>query len=192
MLRSLVATRIFRSTIANLRESGVDFSTFIYTPQIDLVTGDVHHDRSDHNHLFHRAVKSIHGGNNQKLNFDAFDKVLLDPVISLMHAALIGLRKQLLVDSEKLASKFVARSLKAKNYEKEANHIQLLVNWHEATDGRGLTQLECQYNYEMLNYILDEWMPWHRECYDFSTIDINSYCVKICWLILWNFFLNCS
>ena len=28
-------------------------------------------------------------------------------------------------------------------------------------------------NYEMLNYVLDDWMPWHRENYDFSTIDIN-------------------
>lgn len=28
----------------------------------------------------------------------------------------------------------------------------------------------------MLNMILDEWMPpWHRENYDFSTIDINRY-----------------
>ncbi len=102
------------------------------------MTGDVCHDRSDHNHLFRRAVKSICYGNNQKLNFEAFDEVLLDPGSGLTHAALIGLRKQSLVDAEKLASKFVARSFKAKTYEKEATHIQLLVNWHEATDGRGL------------------------------------------------------
>lgn len=25
----------------------------------------------------------------------------------------------------------------------------------------------------MLNYILDEWMPWHKDDYDFSKIDIN-------------------
>ena len=27
----------------------------------------------------------------------------------------------------------------------------------------------------MLNMILDEWMPWHKELYDFSNIDINRY-----------------
>ena len=25
----------------------------------------------------------------------------------------------------------------------------------------------------MLNMILDDWMPWHRNNYDFSSIDIN-------------------
>ena len=54
--------------------------------------------------------------------------------------------------------------------------MQLMANWHEASDGRGLSQLKrAQYNYEMLNYVLDDWMPWHRENYDFSTIDINRY-----------------
>lgn len=50
------------------------------------------------------------------------------------------------------------------------------LHWHEASDGRGLSQLErCRYNYHMLNFILEEWMPWFRDCYDFSTIDINRY-----------------
>ena len=32
----------------------------------------------------------------------------------------------------------------------------------------------------MLNMILDEWMPWHVDLYDFSTIDINRYlCLRV-------------
>ncbi|KAK3716248.1 hypothetical protein QZH41_018049, partial [Actinostola sp. cb2023] len=58
---------------------------------------------------------------------------------------------------------------------------QLLADWHEASDGRGLGQLErCRKNYKMLNYILDEWMPWHTSNYDFSTIDVNRPVENIC------------
>ncbi|KAK3752537.1 hypothetical protein QZH41_016313 [Actinostola sp. cb2023] len=32
----------------------------------------------------------------------------------------------------------------------------------------------------MLNYILDEWMPWHTNNYDFSTIDVNRPVENIC------------
>ena len=43
-------------------------------------------------------------------------------------------------------------------------------------DGRGLSELErCRKNYEMLNMILDEWMPWHKTAPNFSTIDISRY-----------------
>ncbi|KAK3739432.1 hypothetical protein QZH41_015586 [Actinostola sp. cb2023] len=174
MLRSIVATCIFRDAISYWKARDVNFSLYIYIPEVDPITNDVRHDRSDHNHLFRRAVKSIRDGNDQSLDFESFDEVLLDPGSGLTHAALVGLRKQSLVDAERLASKFVVRSLLAKGYNREAKHVKLLVNWHEASDGRGLTQLQrCKYNYQMLNYLLDEWLPWHRQTYDFSTIDIN-------------------
>ena len=48
------------------------------------------------------------------------------------------------------------------------------LGWHEAADGRGLSELDrCRKNYAMLNMILDDWMPWHRDNYDFASIDIN-------------------
>jgi len=48
--------------------------------------------------------------------------------------------------------------------------------WHEAADGRGLSELErCKRNYDMLNMILDEWIPWHKENPDLSTVDVNKY-----------------
>ena len=44
-----------------------------------------------------------------------------------------------------------------------------------ASDGRGVSQLDrCKYNYQMLNYILDELMPWHRRSYDFSRLEVNQ------------------
>ncbi|KAK3750305.1 hypothetical protein QZH41_001769 [Actinostola sp. cb2023] len=60
-------------------------------------------------------------------------------------------------------------------YASEATYVQTVAGWHEAADGRGITELErCKRNYTMLNMILDEWMPWHRTTYDFATIDINK------------------
>ncbi len=57
-----------------------------------------------------------------------------------------------------------------------ANYIQRIASWHESSDGRGIPQLaRCKANHEMLNFVLDEWMPWHKENRDFSKIDINRY-----------------
>jgi hypothetical protein len=56
----------------------------------------------------------------------------------------------------------------------ESKFGETVAGWHEAADGRGLSELQrCKTNYKMLNLILDEWMPWHVVNYDFTTIDIN-------------------
>lgn len=77
-LRSIVATFKFRATIDYWKERGVDFSTYLYIPEIDPVTGQERHDRGDHNHLFRRAASSIRQGRDPSLNFEAFDDVLMD------------------------------------------------------------------------------------------------------------------
>ena len=173
-LRSIVATYKFRATIDYWRERGVDFSTYLYIPEVDPVTGEERHDRGDHNHLFRRAASSIRQGKDPSLNFEAFDDVLMDSLSGLTHASQIGKRKQSLVDAECLISSHVVSSLLCHGHHQEARHIEVLTQWHEATDGRGLSQLQrCRFNYRMLNYVLDEWMPWHVDNYDFRTIDIN-------------------
>jgi len=173
-LRSVVATCRFRANIEYWKERGADFSSHLYVPESDPVTEEERHDRGDHNHLFRRMAKSVREGKDPKLNFEAFNDALHDPESGLTYAALIGKRKQSLKDAERLLSIHVADSLRRKGHVREARHVQLMANWHEASDGRGLSQLKrAQYNYEMLNYVLDDWMPWHRENYDFSTIDIN-------------------
>jgi hypothetical protein len=65
MLRSFVATCIYRDKIKHLKGNGVDFFLYIYVPEVDPITKDVQHDRSDHNHLFRRTVKSIRDGINK-------------------------------------------------------------------------------------------------------------------------------
>ena len=43
-----------------------------------------------------------------------------------------------------------------------------------AFDKRGLTELQlCKFNYELLEMIPDELMPWYKEQYDFSLLEVN-------------------
>ena len=92
----------------------------------------------------------------------------------LTQVALQGIRKQSVEDAEKLLSKRVASFMMSKGFAKEAEYVSIVADWHRANDERGVNQISrCKANYSMLNYILDEWMPWHKETYDFSTIDIN-------------------
>lgn len=174
MLRSIIAICTYKATVNYWKQRDVDFQQYIYVPETDPVTNQVRHDRADHNHLFRRAGASIRQGNNIDLDYDAFDAALMDPQSGLTHAALTGKRKQSLVDAERLMSSLVVQSLRRHGYDREANFVEVLANWHEATDGRVLSQLErCRFNYRLLNLILDEWMPWHTASYDFSTIDVN-------------------
>ena len=173
-LRSIVATCRFRHTVAELKRNGADFTTQLYVPEVDPVTGVPRHDRGDHNHVLKRIATSTRAGKCESLNYEAFDDALKDPKSGLTHAALVGRRKQGLKDAERLLSYPVVESLRRHGHAVEAEYVEIVVNWHEATDGRGLSQLQrCRYNYRMLNYILDEWIPWHNDNYDFSTIDIN-------------------
>lgn len=143
-LRSVVATYLYRERIQKLKEENVDFSTYMYVPEIDPIMGTPRHDRSDHNHLFRRIAKSIRDGKDNRLNYKAFDDVLLDPKSGLTHAALIGKRKQSLVDAERLLSYHVVESLKRNGHEREAKHVEVIANWHEATDGRATETLQIQ------------------------------------------------
>ena len=96
----------------------------------------------------------------------------------LTHAALVGKRKQSVKGAEKMLSYHVVRSLERHGHQNEAEFGRIIARWHEASDGRGLSQLQrCWFNYHMLNFILDEWMPWHTQNYDFATIDINRFVI---------------
>lgn len=177
-LRSIVATYTFRKRLQEFKEQGVDFSTHLYVPEIDPVTGLVHHDRGDHNHLLKRIANHLREGGYDALSYEAFSVVLADPLSGLTHAALVGKRKQSVKDAERLFSYHVCDSLRRHGYHTEADYVRIVAQWHEASDGRGLSQLQrCKYNYEMLNFILDEWMRWYTDKYDFTTIDINRFVV---------------
>ncbi|KAK3717702.1 hypothetical protein QZH41_009790 [Actinostola sp. cb2023] len=111
----------------------------------------------------------------------AFDAAMMDPRTGLTHAALTGERKQSVVDAERMLSFLVSRFLSEHGYIREAHYVNTVAGWHEAADGRGVTELErCRKNYAMLNMVLDEWMPWHNDSYNFSLIDINRPVKGIC------------
>lgn len=175
-LRSVVGTYLYRHTIEEYKQQGVDFSLYMYVPEIDPVTRVERHDRGDHNHILKRIATSTRNGNCQELNHEVFDAVLRDSKSGLTHAALTGVRKQSLKDAERLLYYHVVESLERLGHVTEAEYVKVVADWHNASDGRGLSQLQrCRFNYKMLNYILDKWMPWHKEVYDFSTMDINRF-----------------
>ena len=177
-LRSLISTFFFRHSIAMWKEKGVDFSTYVYVPEVDPITGIVHHEREDHCHILKRIAKHTREGSYMALNLDAFDEAMQDSKTGLTHTALVGKRKQSVIDAEKLLSFHVAAFLDEKGYKREAEYVQIVAKWHEASDGRGVTQLNrCRANYSMLNYIMEELIPWYNESNDLSSIDINRYCL---------------
>ena len=175
-LRSVVAKYTFRSMVNELQQEGVDFKHHVYVPEVDPVTGRIRHDRGDHNHLLKRIAQHVRDGGYTGFDYEAFADVLADPLSGLTHAALVGKRRQSVKDAERLLSYHVVHSLERHGKVEEADYVRTIAQWHESSDGRGLSRLErCRFNYKMLNFILEEWMPWYGECYDFSTIDVNRY-----------------
>lgn len=165
-LRSIVATYTFRSHIKELQQEGVDFSQHLYVAEVDPVTEQVRHDRADHNHLLKRIAQHVRDGVYTPFAYEAFSDVLSDPLSGLTHAALVGKRRQSVKDAERLLSYHVVQSLERHGKPEEAKFIRVIAQWHESSDGRGISQLQRRrYNYGMLNFILDEWMPWYTECY---------------------------
>ena len=66
--------------------------------------------------------------------------------------------------------------MESKKYIYEAKYIRAVCHWRLASDQRGLSQLErCRYNYELLNPVLTEMVPWFEENYDFSTLEVTRY-----------------
>ena len=103
-----------------------------------------------------------------------FAAALQDPASGLTYQALTGQRKQSVRDAERLFSADLARYMKSKKHDFEAKFITVVLNWRRASDERGLSELKrCRFNYEMLNFLLDDLMPWHSKIYDFSTLEVN-------------------
>ena len=66
--------------------------------------------------------------------------------------------------------------MERKGYKAEARYIKVVNGWRQSCDERGLSELtRCQLNYDFLNYILDDLMPWHCNTYDLSLLEVNRY-----------------
>ncbi|XP_072039679.1 uncharacterized protein [Amphiura filiformis] len=182
MLRTIVASYTFRSRVAQLKVShNVDFTTNFCEPEVDPTTGEPLFHIADHNHLTKRIGFHTRDGGPEWVDLRRFEEAVRDKTTDLNLPALLGTNKQSTVDAEKLLSHAVADFFERKGYTQEARYARTVARWHEATDGRGMSQEERKAaNLDMRNMILDEWMPWHRTNPDLSKIDINRRLKGIC------------
>jgi len=73
------------------------------------------------------------------------------------------------LDAERLFSPVLTDFMSNKGYQFEANYIWAIWNWRRAGDERGLPERKhSKFNYQLLNMLLDDLMPWHKQMYDFS------------------------
>lgn len=94
----------------------------------------------------------------------------------LTYPALVESRKQSVEDAERLFSPRLLRFMEKKGYTYEAKYISAVSGWRQSCDLRGLSELDrCRKNYQMLNFLLEELMPWGNEQYDFSYLEVNRY-----------------
>ncbi len=185
VLKSIMAIFVFRKSIDDLKVHPTDpanFSTHLYQPEKDVNGEQIHH-REDHNHLLKRIVSRLRGGHIPDVNLLHFRDALHDPSTGLTYEALTGKNKQSVPDCERLISPGVIAFMEQNGHVKDALVIKLLHNWHKAVDGRGLSENErSMYCNKMKEWLLDDWMPWHRYEHDFGTIDVNRYCTLLNYL----------
>ncbi len=63
--------------------------------------------------------------------------------------------------------------MKRKGHKSELRFVEVVRNWHKASDGRGISEeMRSRYNNEMLNYLLEDWMPWWWYDRNFATLDV--------------------
>jgi len=62
-----------------------------------------------------------------------------------------------------------------KGYHHEAEYLKHVRNWRRACDERGLTSDQrSELNIGLLNYILEDLMPWHKDgLKDLSLLEVN-------------------
>ena len=141
----------------------------------------------DQHHVVKRIGFTTRKGGPKTLDMTCYDEALKDPSSGLTDAALRGDHKQSVREAEALLSHHVAKSLKKLGYTEESRYVETVANWHEAHDGRAMKtpgaadskfarqRARSKANYQMMNYLLDDYMPWHKTHYDFRLIDINRY-----------------
>ena len=163
-----------KSLSESRKANGRDFSTHLYIPEYDEESKEFFHEREDHNHLLKIITNSLRVGSIPDINLKCFVDALHDPKSGLTKTALTGVNEQSVPDCERIFSLGVIRFMKENGHEKEYEFLKLVHEWHKASDGRGMTEeYRRQANLNMLHWIPDDWIPWHRDINDYSTIDIN-------------------
>lgn len=131
-----------------------------------------------HDFVFQRIGHSLREGGPHHIQLERFEEALHDPEAGLTYTALSGIRKQSVEDVERLFGEPLILWMKDKGYDNEAEYLQVIHNWRRACDERGLTDDQrSKFNTDLLNYILDDLMPWHKVdgLQDFSLLEVNRY-----------------
>ena len=119
----------------------------------------------------------------QSVQLERFKKAPDNKDTGLTFSALTGADKQSIVDAEKLISPAVLHFMKDKGYDEESRLVEACLDWHKATDERGLSQDRRQKcNMKMLQFIHEELIPWYNTDsstgLDYSTLEVNR-CLKL-------------
>ena len=99
-LRSIVAIYRFRHRVEKYQDNAIDFSIYMYVPELDPTTGDIFHEREDHCHILKRIWKDAREGGPDDCDITAFDAATMDPGTGLTHAALTRECKQSVADAD--------------------------------------------------------------------------------------------
>lgn len=126
-----------------------------------------------------RIGSSLRRGGTRGIHLERFVQALEDPSSGLTYSALSGVRKQSVEDVERLFGPEVISFMKRNHYKDEAKYVEVVRNWRRSVDERGLCEDQRrQFRDDFISYILDEWMPWHRNGLDLSTLEVNR-CVYL-------------
>ena len=169
-LKSLMAMHLFKKKVSTHCSEGVNFREHLYVPEVSERTGEPQHECEDQNHVLKRIAGSLRKGHNPNVDVQVFVKAMHDPTTGLTYTALTGKRKQSVGDAEKLLSSAVGKWLKANGFLSEARFVEVVSNWHKASETE-----RKRYNLAMLDYLLEDWMPWFGDERDYSTLDVNRY-----------------
>ena len=110
------------------------------------------------------------------LTYAALSGIITQINLTVLLNTLVGVCKQSVEDVERLFSKSMVEWMEKKGYNPEAKYLSIVRNWRRACDERGLSSdLRSQFNRNLLDYILDELIPWHKENSDLSLLEVNRY-----------------
>lgn len=187
-----MAIYLFRKKVADFEAEGVNFRQHLYVPE-ENENGEPQHEREDHNHVLKRIAVCCRLGLLPNVDMMAFVGAMNDPHTGLTYTALTGKRKQSVSDAEKLLSTAVAEWCKNNGYPEEGRVVEVIANWHKASDGRGLDEeTRKKYNMAMLDFLLEDWMPWYNENRDFSTLDPNRFEIYQCVILFYSSHFTCE
>ena len=135
-----------------------------------------------HTHVSQRIGNCLRLGGSKDIHLERFVEALYNENSGLTYPALTGVRKQSVEDVERLFEAGVVKFMEEKKYTVKAKYVKVVRNWRRALDERGLSAAQrLQYRNDMLCFILDELMPWHKkvELNDYSLLEVNRYMCKL-------------